>query len=149
MFVPFGRNTEPRAHIKLLSQHIKDLSFENPHGPEFLASSKQRTKFSFAANVIVGTQSDNTQEVLLRVEAHADDDVGRVCHLDLSYGGLFSVNDLPRDLQRGVLFSTCPKMLFTDLRRVLADVTGLAGFPPLMLDSGRPYECTRNAPSLG
>jgi preprotein translocase subunit SecB len=87
--------------------------------------------------------------VLLRVEAHADNDVDTVCHLELTYGVLFSVNDLPRDLQRGVLFGACPKMLFTDLRRVLADVTGLAGFPPLMLDFGRPYECTRNAPSLG
>ncbi len=68
------------------------------------------------------------------LEVHAKSDAGVIYNVELIYGGLFRLRNVPQNLLQPVLFVDCPTLLFPFLRRVLADVIRDGGFPPLMLD---------------
>ncbi len=73
-------------------------------------------------------------EVALQLEVHAKSDQGAIYNVELVYGGMFRLRNIPQNLLQPVLFIDCPTLLFPFMRRVLADVTRDGGFPPLMLD---------------
>ena len=70
----------------------------------------------------------------LQLEVHAKSDQGVIYNVELVYGGMFRLRNVPQNLLQPVLFIDCPTLLFPFMRRVLADMTRDGGFPPLMLD---------------
>ena len=54
--------------------------------------------------------------------------------LELAYGGLFRIENLPEQALEPYLLINCPSLLFPFLRRIVADLTREGGFPPLLLD---------------
>jgi preprotein translocase subunit SecB len=54
--------------------------------------------------------------------------------LELAYGGVFVMANIPQESLQPLLLIECPRLLFPFVRRVVADVTRDGGFPPLMLD---------------
>ena len=85
-------------------------------------------------NVNATSKSDENYEVVLNIEVHAKGDAGVIYNVELFYGGMFRLRDVPQNMLQPVLFIDCPALLFPFMRRVLADVTRDGGFPPLMLD---------------
>lgn len=55
--------------------------------------------------------------------------------LELEYGGIFQIENLPEDQLHPYLMIECPRMIFPFLRRVVSDVTRDGGFPPLNLET--------------
>ena len=55
--------------------------------------------------------------------------------LELDYGGIFHIENIPDDQLHPYLMIECPRMIFPFLRRVVSDVTRDGGFPALNLDS--------------
>lgn len=55
--------------------------------------------------------------------------------LELEYGGIFQIENLPDDQLHPYLMIECPRMIFPFLRRVVSDVTRDGGFPPLNLET--------------
>ncbi len=53
--------------------------------------------------------------------------------VELSYSGVFTLNNLPPDTIEPVLLVECPRLLFPFARNVLADVTREGGFQPVLL----------------
>ena len=68
----------------------------------------------------------------LAFEAKSDD--GPVFLVELAYGGLFELVNIPADSLQLLLQVECPRLLFPFARRVVADATRDGGFPPLMID---------------
>ena len=132
-------NTQASTQLTLLTEYLKDLSFESPQASRFTAASGRPAELQVGVDVKVNQQSEVTYEVTLDIEIHATSDATVVYHVELVYGGLFRVDRCPKELLQAALFGACPKILFPTLRRVLADVTRDAGFAPLMLDFGRLY----------
>jgi preprotein translocase subunit SecB len=54
--------------------------------------------------------------------------------LELEYGGIFKVENVPEQQLHPYLLIEYPRMLFPFVRRIVADVTRDGGFPPLNLD---------------
>jgi len=54
--------------------------------------------------------------------------------LELEYGGIFHIENLPEDQLHPYLMIECPRMIFPFLRRVVSDVTRDGGFPPMNLE---------------
>jgi preprotein translocase subunit SecB len=52
---------------------------------------------------------------------------------DLSYAGIFTLNNLPENQQEIALLVECPRLIFPFARNILADVTRDGGFPPVLL----------------
>jgi preprotein translocase subunit SecB len=113
---------------------VKDLSFESPSAPQALQGPGQNPQLKVGVNVNVAPKGDEAYEVGLQLEVHAKSDQGVIYNIELLYGGLFRLRDVPQHLLQPVLFVDCPTILFPFLRRVLADVIRDGGFPPLLLD---------------
>ena len=55
--------------------------------------------------------------------------------LELEYGGIFHIENVPEDQLHPYLMIECPRMIFPFLRRIVSDVTRDGGFPQLNLET--------------
>lgn len=129
-----GAATGTEAQLTVLAQYVKDLSFESPAAPQSLQGPGQNPQLQVSVNVNAGPRGEDIYEVALHIEAHAKSDTGVIYNVELVYGGLFRLKNIPQQLLQPVLFVDCPTILFPFVRRVLADVVRDGGFPPLLLD---------------
>lgn len=129
-----GTGSATQAQLGVLAQYVKDLSFESPNAPDALQGPGQNPQLKVSVNVNAGARAEEVYEVALNLEVHARSDSGIIYNVELVYGGLFRLQNIPEQLLQPVLFVDCPTILFPFMRRVLADVTRDGGFPPLMLD---------------
>ncbi|MGB3721459.1 MAG: protein-export chaperone SecB [Pacificimonas sp.] len=135
---PLGAGTdgEPIA-INILAQYVKDLSFENPKAPASLQAQNGQPDIDIQVNVAVNKQEQkDVYEVVLTLTGKATTkgtgDVGFI--VELSYGGLFALQNVPDEHLQLFLIIEAPRMIFPFARRIFADAVRDGGFPPLMLD---------------
>lgn len=126
-----GADTTPAAG--LISQYIKDLSVENPNAPD---SYNWTSQPEIDVQVNIGSRSMNEEihEVELKLVVTARGESGVAFAVELAYGGLFGLRNLPDDAAHQFLFAEGPRIIFPFARRILADAVRDAGYPPLMLD---------------
>jgi len=122
------------AQLNVVGQYVKDLSFESPGAPQALQNPPPNPQLQITVNVSVVAKAEQTYETTVNIEAYAKGDTGVIYNVELAYGGLFRLRNVPQNMLQPVLFVDCPTILFPFVRRVLADVTRDGGFPPLMLD---------------
>ena len=53
---------------------------------------------------------------------------------EVSYAGIFTLNQVPAEHEKPLLLIEAPRMLFPFARYILAEVTRDGGYPPLMLN---------------
>lgn len=126
-----GNDGQPQAG--LLTQYVKDLSFENPNSPAvYQWQSQPRIDVQFS----IGSQGvgDDLYEVTLKVDVKAAGDEGPAFQIELLYAGLFAIRNVPEEQLHPFLFAEAPRLLFPFARRVVADLVRDGGFPPLLLD---------------
>jgi len=123
-----------QAQLAVLAQYIKDLSYESPGAPQTLQQTGQNPQLKVSINVNAGPRGEDIYEVMLNLEVHAKNENGVIYNVELVYGGLFRLQNIPQHLIQPVLFVDCPTLLFPFMRRVLGDISRDGGFPPLMLD---------------
>ncbi|HEX8303100.1 protein-export chaperone SecB [Sphingomonas sp.] len=126
-----GEDTGPAAGV--LSQYVKDLSFENPNAPAIYQGTVQPA-IDVQFNIGSAKVADEVYEVVLKVEVRAQADTQVAFLVDLSYAGLFGLRNIPEDQLDPFLLGEAPRILFPFARRVLADAVRDGGFPPLMLE---------------
>ena len=123
--------------MKILGQFIKDLSFENIAAQE----SKQGTgtpniEIKINLDASKRTQDDQyNSSIKISVESKDTKTNKNIFLLELDYGGIFKIENIPDDQLHPFLMIECPRMLFPFVRRVVHDVTRDGGYPPLNLDS--------------
>jgi preprotein translocase subunit SecB len=122
------------AQLSVLAQYVKDFSFESPGAPQTLQGPGQNPQLQVGVNVNAGPRGEDIYETVVHLEAHAKSDDGVIYNVEIDYGGLFRIKNVPEKMLQPVLFVDCPTLLFPFVRRVIADVVRDGGFPPLMLD---------------
>lgn len=126
-----GEDTMPQAGV--LSQYVKDLSFENPNAPAVYQWQGQ-PQIDVQFNIASSQVADDVYEVILKVEVKAMAADKVAFQVELAYAGLFALRNIPADQLQPFLLAEAPRILFPFARRVLADVVRDGGFPPLMLE---------------
>ena len=132
--------SEPQAaqdgpQLRILSQYIKDLSFENPNAPQSLAKgSAQAPNIAVHVDVRVNRLSDTDYEVELQLNVDAQSGETAMFVAELVYGGIFRLQNIPQESLQPVLLIECPRQIFPFARRIIADISRDGGFPPLMID---------------
>ena len=129
---------QPQVRMNILSQYIKDLSFEN-----ILARKPAEGNVQPDVKVQVGLDAnrrasgENYYEVVIKakVTSNAKDTDQPLFLLEVEYAGVFLIDGIPQDQLHPFLMIECPRMLFPFLRRIVSDVTRDGGFPPLNLDT--------------
>jgi preprotein translocase subunit SecB len=124
---------ETRLPLVVNAQYVKDLSFEVPGAPAIFAQMQQRPPdIAIKVDVQARNLEGNIYEVVLEIRADCKSGDAVAFILELSYGGVFTLNVAAPDL-RPVLLIECPRLLFPFARQVLAATTLNGGFLPLML----------------
>ena len=122
-----------RPQIKVRGQYVKDLSFENPNaGQQF--GNDNAPKIDITVSVNRQAQSDNNQEVELRITANAAIDGETKFLVELVYVGVFTITGVPADKLEPVVLIEGPRILFPFARRIVADCCRDGGYPPIMLE---------------
>ena len=119
--------------VGIIAQYVKDLSLENPNAPavyQWQNQPQMDVQFNIGANVV----AQDLHEVALKIEITAKAEEGTAFQLELLYGGLFALRNLPAEQLQPFLLAEAPRILFPFARRIIADATIDAGFPPLLLD---------------
>ena len=127
-----GEQAQPPA-IRVAGQYVKDLSFENPGAPESLRGGGQ-PNIDLGVDVQARALSDDMFEVELMISARAVRDDKPVFITELTYAGLFQIQNVEGPSREAFLLIECPRLIFPFARRILSDATRDGGFPPLMLE---------------
>ncbi len=114
-------------------QYIKDLSFEVPGAPQMFAHLDEAPQVAVKVDVEARPITDNSYEVTLEIGAEGTFKGERAFVVELSYGGVFTLNGIPQDRVQPLILIECPRLLFPFARNVVADMTREGGFPPLMI----------------
>ena len=116
-----------------LAQYVKDLSVECPNSPQVFQWQEQPSVdvgFGIQPNRI----SEDIHEVVIKLDVSARSERGVQFLIELSYGGLFAIRNLPEEAMGPFLLIEAPRLLFPFARQIVADATQHTGFPPLLLD---------------
>lgn len=128
---PEAQDAQAQPPITVHAQYIKDLSFENPRSPQSLMQNSQ-PQLSLDVKVRARPIEGKTFEVALVIEADAKNEQSEAIFvLELVYGGVFTVGQVPEEHVGPLLLIECPRLLFPFARAIVANVTREAGFPPL------------------
>ncbi len=122
------------AQLRVLTQYIKDLSFENPNAPQMLGPVDEQPQIGIRVDVGVKRMSDTDYEVALKIGAEAKVKEKPMFLAEIEYAGLFRLTGIQEQDLEAVLVVECPRQIFPFARRALADVTRDGGYPPLMID---------------
>lgn len=123
--------------MKVLGQYIRDMSFEN-----ILARKPIEGEVQPDIQVQVSLDGrkagqDNQFEVVTKFKIESKNKSGdeTLFLLELEYGGLFHIENVPSEQMHPFLLIECPRMLFPFVRRIVSDITRDGGFPPLNMDN--------------
>lgn len=133
---------EPQAQplipkMQVLGQFIRDLSFENILSRKGISGEvKPEVQVQVSLDAKKRT-ADNQYEVISKFSITSKNQGGgeTLFVLELEYGGLFQVENVPDEQLHPYLMIECPRMIFPFIRHLVTDITREGGFPPLNLDT--------------
>jgi preprotein translocase subunit SecB len=120
--------------LGVLAQYTKDLSFENPNSPQSLQPQQQQPAINININVTPRQLSATDFEVELKLEGKAEVDTTLLFSFDLTYAGVFRLQNVAQENVGPLVMIECPRLLFPFAREIIARAVTNGGFPPLMLD---------------
>jgi preprotein translocase subunit SecB len=120
--------------LTVVTQYLKDLSFENPNGAEVLTNLKEVPTGTIRVDVRVDPKSAPDVEVtlFLSVEAKTNDKV--VYMAETEYAGIFRIGRVPQDVVLPLIMIEAPRLLFPFARNLIALAIQSGGFPPLFIN---------------
>jgi preprotein translocase subunit SecB len=128
-----GPAAAPQPQLSVLAQYIKDLSFENPNAPQSLMPGQQ-PQINIQINVDANPLSDTDIEVALRLEGKAEHESNVMFAFELTFAGVFRIQNVPQESLQAIVLIECPRLLFPFAREIVANTVRNGGFPPLLLD---------------
>lgn len=117
----------------MVGQYIRDLSFENPQAPSSVLNGGNAPTFTFNISVGYTQQSEDVFAVETTMNVKAERDSAVMFNVELVYGGVFVVRNVPENQLPIVLMVQCPTQTFPFARQVVANVIQQGGFPPVLL----------------
>src|SRR3712207_2162145 len=116
-----GTADQQGPRLAILTQYVKDLSFENPRAPLGLQPGQPRPEIQIQVDVQARQMGGEQFEVVLELNASAKAGDASVFLLELSYGAVFAIANIPADSIQPLLLIECPRLLFPFARRIVSD----------------------------
>lgn len=125
-------DAQPR--INIVAQYIKDLSFENPLGADAVSAIAQNPNVKVEINTNARPLNEGSHEVTVFIRGEATTGETTLFIVELTYGGIFQLENVPQESLGAALLIEGARMLFPFARNIVADATRDGGFPPLMIN---------------
>src|SRR3954447_3414986 len=126
-----GEDNLPQVGV--LSQYVKDLSFENPNAPASYQWQNQ-PQIGVDFNIGAARLNEDLHEVSLKIEVRATTDGQTTFAVELLYAGLIGMRNVPENKAPPFLLTGPPRILLLFARQILWQTIQQGAFPPLMLD---------------
>jgi preprotein translocase subunit SecB len=130
----FGPATLRGVPITVMAQYLKDLSFESPGAPATIGTTTELREGSVNVDVKVVPLNGPNYEVVLRVKVEANHEGTIIYLLELEYGGLVQLGDVPPETVEPILMIEGPRLLFPYARSIVTSMTRDGGFAPLLIN---------------
>ena len=127
----------PQVKMQTLAQYVRDLSFENIVAQKGLQGDAQ-PEIQVQVNLDAKKRSVEHQYEIIatfKIDSKTKADGTQLFLLELEYGGIFHIENVPEEQLHPFLLIECPRMLFPFIRRIVSDVTRDGGFAPLNLEN--------------
>ena len=125
-------NAQPQGPaIRVLSQYIKDLSFENPGAT---VQDQPNIELGIDVGATPVANNEGVFEVTLKLKARAGTQETALFLIEMDYAGQFHLQGFSQADMEPILLIECPRILFPFARRIIADISAEGGFPPLRID---------------
>ena len=134
---PAQPQTPVAPKMQILGQYVRDMSFENIAMQQSIqAQGQPQIEVKVGLDGRKRTDAQYEVTVKINVESKTREDAPQTLFvLELDYGGVFKIENVPDAQMHPFLMIECPRMLFPFIRRVVHDVTRDGGFPPLNLEN--------------
>ncbi len=132
-----GSEAQPQPPgMKVLAQYIKDISFENAVVEKGITGNVEPEVEISVALDARKRSVEGQYEVLqkYKITSRAKESGETLFLLELEYGGLFQLSNIPEEQLHPFALIECPRMVFPYVRRIVGDITRDGGFPQLNLD---------------
>ncbi|HEY0149201.1 MAG TPA: protein-export chaperone SecB [Allosphingosinicella sp.] len=126
-----GEDTAPQVGI--ISQYVKDMSFENPNAPAVYQWQGQ-PQIDVGFDIGASRVGEDVHEVTLKIDVRARTEGQTAFALELLYAGLVGMRNVPEEQVQPFLLAEAPRILFPFARQIVTQAVLNGGFPPLLLD---------------
>ena len=125
-------DNQPVFHVERV--YLKDLSFESPHTPGIFAQQQGEPSISMEMEAPVTQVGDNLYTVDMAVTVELKQGDKTIFLVEVKYGGLFLLRNIPKEHMEPLLNVECPSLVFPYVRQVISNVVSEGGFRPVVLD---------------
>ena len=117
--------------IELLSQFVKDMSFEKRNDFVFFTEEDFKGKTDFSLDIEVENEKRNESQIItsLNVNLEAKINQKTAFILEMTYCGLFKLPNVSENILERQIQVECPKMLFPYIRRIISQTMIESGMP--------------------
>lgn len=133
---PQATQQQNSAPLNVISQYVKDISFENP-GVQLKSNGNERPDIAINIETHgekVEGRTDRTFEVSLRIRVDAKQKKDQLFLMELDYAGIFEIGaDVPDQYLHPIIMVECPRILFPFARSLVASTIQEGGYPSLLL----------------
>lgn len=127
-----NQRTTPQVQFSIEKIYVKDLSFETPNSPQIFQKKWEPMVNLDLANS-ASSLSDEFYEVVLSITVTVSFEKDTVYLVEVQQGGIFNIQNVPKDILNRMLNTVCPNILFPYAREVISDLVTKGGFPQLIL----------------
>ena len=137
--------------FNIISQFLKDISFESPNVPElFFKQDNGQAKIEINIDINIKGSENNLYmvDLVTRVHSKLDKDDKTIFMIESTYTGMVQYEEKDEETKRRTLLIDVPTILFPSVRALVTRLTSESGFQPLtlqMVDFEALYEQRMNA----
>jgi preprotein translocase subunit SecB len=128
-----GAAATPAPKMQILTQYIRDLSFENIAAQKGIGTDG-KPDVKVQVNLDAQQKGQDRYEVALKINVDSKVGESQIFILELDYAGLFLIQNVPAEQLHPLLMIECPRLVFPYVRRIVGDVSRDGGYPPLNLE---------------
>ena len=117
--------------IELLSQFVKDMSFEKKEAFAYFTEEDFKGKTDFSLNIEIENEQRGQNQILVSLVVNLEAKINQKTAfiLEMTYCGLFKFPNVKEDLLEKQIKVECPKMLFPYIRRLISQIMIESGMP--------------------
>ena len=117
--------------IEILSQFVKDMSFEKKDEYAYFTEDDFKGKTDFSLNIEIENKQRNEEQILVSLIVNLEAKINQKTAfiLEMTYCGLFKFPNVSEDILEKQIKVECPKMLFPYIRRLISQTMIESGMP--------------------
>ena len=117
--------------IELLSQFVKDMSFEKKEAFAYFTEEDFKGKTDFSLNIEIENEQRGQNQIMVSLVVNLEAKINQKTAfiLEMTYCGLFKFPNVTEDILEKQIKVECPKMLFPYIRRLISQTMIESGMP--------------------